>query len=71
MHCRPVFTSISKPIATELSDADEVVTAWRTAGTVGVVGFNYRFRRDVVTARKSLRNGGQGTIGYGVEDGSR
>jgi predicted dehydrogenase len=34
---------LEKPLATSLDEAQRVVTAWRRAGVVGMIGFNYRF----------------------------
>jgi len=34
---------LEKPIATTLEEAHKVVRAWKQAGVVGMVGFNYRF----------------------------
>ena len=35
---------VEKPVATSLADAEAVLRAQRAAGTVGMVGFNYRFQ---------------------------
>ncbi len=48
---------LEKPIAPSLVEADEVVSAWRRAGTVGMIGFNYRFNPLHVAARRALREG--------------
>lgn len=42
---------LEKPIALDLDGAQRVVDAWRAAGTVGAVGFNYRFHPLVEAAR--------------------
>lgn len=34
---------LEKPLATNFEDADAILTAWRSAGKVGMIGFNYRF----------------------------
>lgn len=34
---------LEKPLATGLDEAQRVLAAWRSAGTVGMIGFNYRF----------------------------
>ncbi len=53
---------VEKPIATELTAADRVIQAWRTAATVGMTGFNFRFRDDVRRAHRRLENGEIGEI---------
>lgn len=34
---------LEKPLATNLPEAQSVLTAWRRAGAVGMIGFNFRF----------------------------
>jgi myo-inositol 2-dehydrogenase / D-chiro-inositol 1-dehydrogenase len=45
---------LEKPVAPDLDGAQRVVDAWRTAGTVGAVGFNYRFHPLVGAARARI-----------------
>lgn len=45
---------VEKPLATALGDADRVVAAWRRAGVVGMMGFNYRFNRLYRSAKRLL-----------------
>lgn len=48
---------LEKPIATSLEEATAVLEAWRSAGTVGMIGFNYRFHPAYRAAREILRSG--------------
>lgn len=34
---------VEKPLALDLTEADAMIAAWRAVGTVGMVGFNFRF----------------------------
>lgn len=49
---------VEKPLASDLSGGRDVLTAWRRAGTVGMLGFNYRFlpayqrAREIILARQ-------------------
>lgn len=51
---------LEKPLATTAADGERVVAAWRAAGTVGMVGFNYRHRDAYRRLRSAL---GQRRIG--------
>ena len=53
---------VEKPVATELIGADSVVAAWHAAGTVGMTGFNFRFRDDVRRAHAQLHNDELGDV---------
>jgi predicted dehydrogenase len=53
---------LEKPIATDLGEARGVLDAWRAAGTVGMVGFNYRFNPLYVAMRRMLREGRLGEL---------
>jgi predicted dehydrogenase len=53
---------VEKPIATTLADARDVVRAWRRAGTVGMVGLNYRLHPHYRRAREVIRSGRLGEI---------
>lgn len=54
---------LEKPLATSLADAEEIVGGWRGAGTIGMVGFNYRFNPLFARLRSLLR---QGRVGSAV-----
>ena len=45
---------LEKPLALERADGESVVQAWRDAGTVGVMGFNFRFHPRYREARTRL-----------------
>lgn len=53
---------LEKPIATTLDEARAVVEAGRKAGTVGMMGFNYRFGPLHLEAREQLRAGRAGQL---------
>jgi predicted dehydrogenase len=53
---------VEKPIATSLADARAVVDAWRRAGTVGMVGLNYRLHPHYRRARDVIRSGTLGDL---------
>jgi myo-inositol 2-dehydrogenase / D-chiro-inositol 1-dehydrogenase len=53
---------VEKPIATTLADARAVVDAWRRAGTVGMVGLNYRLHPHYRRAREVIRSGSLGDL---------
>jgi predicted dehydrogenase len=53
---------VEKPLAPELDGAEEVATAWRAAGTVGMVGLNFRFQPLVVDARRRVAAGQLGHV---------
>ena len=52
---------LEKPLAPSVDDAAPVVDAWRRAGTVGMVGFNFRFHPQATRIRQRLRDGAIGT----------
>lgn len=47
---------LEKPLAATLSDGDSIVSAWRRAGTVGMIGFNYRFNPLYVRLKRELES---------------
>jgi predicted dehydrogenase len=49
-----VHLYVEKPLATGSGDAEELVTAWKKAGSVGMTGFNSRFHPLYVQARRLL-----------------
>lgn len=53
---------LEKPLATNLAEAEPVITAWRRAGVVGMIGFNYRFNPLFVNLRQRIRAGRLGEI---------
>lgn len=53
---------VEKPIATSVTDARAVVDAWRRAGTVGMVGLNYRLHPHYRRAREVIRSGRLGDL---------
>src|SRR5919106_1736598 len=53
---------LEKPIALDLAGADDVVRAWRRAGTIGMTGFNFRFNPAFMAARKRLAGGAVGEV---------
>lgn len=53
---------LEKPLATNLADAQGVLTAWRQAKVVGMMGFNYRFNPLYEAMRQQIRSGRQGSL---------
>ena len=53
---------LEKPIAPSLSEADKIVSAWKQAGVVGMVGFNYRFNALHRAARMQIQAGRLGPL---------
>jgi myo-inositol 2-dehydrogenase/D-chiro-inositol 1-dehydrogenase len=53
---------LEKPLATNLEDGRRLVTGWRSAGVIGMMGFNYRFHALYRSARDRLRAGELGTL---------
>ena len=51
---------LEKPIATSAADGQRVLDAWRRAGSVGVVGYNYRRNPLLQSAAAGLRRGDVG-----------
>lgn len=52
---------VEKPLATSMSETHSLLSAWRAAGTAGMVGFNFRFHPQVQAMRSRLRAGEIGT----------
>ena len=46
---------LEKPLATNLAEGQAVLDAWERAGTVGMIGFNYRYHPLHRAARQRLR----------------
>lgn len=53
---------LEKPLARDLDEGRRVLSAWRAAGTVGRIGFNYRFNPLYQRARAAVRSGRLGTL---------
>ena len=53
---------LEKPLAPGLNEARSVLTAWRNAGVVGMIGFNYRFNALYQTARQYVQSGTLGEL---------
>jgi myo-inositol 2-dehydrogenase/D-chiro-inositol 1-dehydrogenase len=48
---------LEKPLAPNLAEGDDVLAAWRAAGTAGMIGFNLRFDGRYLEARRLLAAG--------------
>jgi myo-inositol 2-dehydrogenase/D-chiro-inositol 1-dehydrogenase len=48
---------LEKPLALDLAEAAQIMTAWRSAGTVGMMGFNFRHDARYREARQRLLSG--------------
>lgn len=59
---RGLHVYLEKPLAATLAEAAGVLAAWRAAGTVGMIGFNYRFNPLYAGARRSLDERALGTV---------
>jgi predicted dehydrogenase len=53
---------LEKPLATDLADGRRVVAAWRQAGVVGMLGFNYRFNALYQSVRQQVVSGRLGPL---------
>jgi predicted dehydrogenase len=53
---------LEKPVATNLQDGAKVVEAWRRAGTVGMIGFNFRFNPVWQGLREVIQSGRLGNL---------
>jgi myo-inositol 2-dehydrogenase / D-chiro-inositol 1-dehydrogenase len=53
---------LEKPLATSLDEAQDVITAWRSAGVVAMMGFNYRFNKLYESVRRHIRSGTLGQL---------
>jgi predicted dehydrogenase len=54
---RGLHVYLEKPLAPDLLGGREVLTAWRAAGTVGMVGYNYRFLPSYQRAHDLIESG--------------
>lgn len=53
---------LEKPIATSLNEGRSLLEVWRNAGTVGMVGFNYRFNPLYRAAKQYIQSGKLGEL---------
>lgn len=53
---------VEKPIAVNTLEARQILAAWRTAGVVGMVGFNYRFNPLYRAVRRYVESGRLGRL---------
>jgi predicted dehydrogenase len=53
---------LEKPLAPSALEAARVLDAWRLAGTVGMIGFNFRFHPQIERIRQLVRAGEIGTV---------
>jgi predicted dehydrogenase len=53
---------VEKPLATSVADGQRMLAAWRRAGVVGMIGFNYRFNRLHQRVRAHLQAGRLGDL---------
>ncbi|MEM9002159.1 MAG: Gfo/Idh/MocA family oxidoreductase [Cyanobacteria bacterium P01_F01_bin.86] len=53
---------LEKPIGINLTEANAVVAAWQQAGTVGMVGFNYRFNPLYQATKRLIQAGAIGEL---------
>lgn len=58
---RGAHVYVEKPVATTLAESFEVLHAWRAAGTIGRMGFNFRFHPQVQALRTRVLAGEIGT----------
>lgn len=59
-HRRHVY--LEKPLAAAIDEGSLVLDAWRAAGTIGMIGFNYRFNPLYLDARRLVAAGALGTL---------
>ncbi|HEV7992542.1 MAG TPA: Gfo/Idh/MocA family oxidoreductase [Gemmatimonadaceae bacterium] len=53
---------LEKPLAPSAADGARVLDAWRRAGTIGMIGFNFRFHPQAERIRQRVRAGEIGTV---------
>ncbi len=51
---------LEKPLAPTLAASERVIAEWQRAGTVGMIGFNFRFHPQVIDVRERIRTGAIG-----------
>jgi predicted dehydrogenase len=59
---RGLHVYLEKPLAPTLAAGNEILATWRAAGTVGMVGHNYRFGTLQLEARRSIAEGSIGQV---------
>jgi len=59
---RGLHVYLEKPLATTLEEGERIIRAWRRAGTIAWIGFNFRFHPLVVEMRDALSNGAVGKL---------
>ena len=59
---RGLHVYLEKPLAPTLAAGNEIIAAWRAAGTVGMVGHNYRFGSIQQEARRRVAKGAIGEV---------
>ncbi|MDB9529341.1 Gfo/Idh/MocA family oxidoreductase [Oscillatoria sp. CS-180] len=53
---------LEKPIAVNTQEAQAVIAAWQRAGTIGMIGFNYRFSPQYRAAKQVIQSGQLGKL---------
>lgn len=53
---------LEKPMSTSLTEAQGLIDAWKNAGTVGMIGFNYRFHPLYQDAKTQIESGKLGKL---------
>lgn len=59
---RGLHVYVEKPLAADLDQAARIVAAWQRAGTVGMVGFNFRFHPLYRALREAVAGGRLGRV---------
>ncbi len=59
---RGLHVYLEKPLATTLEDGERIIRAWRRAGTIAWIGFNFRFHPLVIEMRNAVRSGAVGKL---------
>lgn len=59
---RGLHVYLEKPLATTREDGERVIRSWLQAGTVGWIGFNYRFHPLVIEMRDAFQQGNIGQL---------
>lgn len=59
---RGLHVYLEKPLASSVSEGRELLAAWRSAGTVGMVGYNYRFLPAYQRARALIQSDHIGAV---------
>lgn len=59
---------LEKPVATNMADTQQVLAAWQSAGTVGMVGYNFRRNTVFQAAVQRVREGQLGAL-HAVQGG--